>query len=151
MDVGLPVVDITLERGGAGLGFNIKGGIDAPHVPGETGIFVTKVREDGAAFKDGRLKEGDRILEINKKNIEHVTHNEAVQLFVNSGNRVQMKVQHGAERILRERLARNPGMSKSGGDDDKSVYWKAGLVGLSVSLALFLVYRFYRKGSVFPR
>lgn len=44
---------------------------------------------------------GTLLFQINKKNIEHVTHNEAVQLFVNSGNRVQMKVQHGAERILR--------------------------------------------------
>ena len=47
-----------------GLGFNIRGGIDIPHINGDTGIFVTKIRENGAAFKDGRLKEGDKILEV---------------------------------------------------------------------------------------
>jgi C-terminal processing protease CtpA/Prc len=47
-----------------GLGFNIRGGTDIPHVPGDTGIFVTRLKEDGAAFKDGRLKEGDKILEV---------------------------------------------------------------------------------------
>ena len=47
-----------------GLGFNIRGGVDIPHINGDTGIFVTKIRENGAAFKDGRLKEGDKILEV---------------------------------------------------------------------------------------
>ena len=38
--------------------------MDNPHIPGDTGIFVTKIRENGAAFKDGRLKEGDKILAV---------------------------------------------------------------------------------------
>lgn len=48
-----------------GLGFNIRGGVDIPYVQGDSGIFVTKIREDGAAFLDGRLREGDKILEVN--------------------------------------------------------------------------------------
>ena len=48
----------------SGLGFNIRGGVDNPHIPGDSGIFVTKVRENGAAFIDGRLKEGDKILSV---------------------------------------------------------------------------------------
>ena len=47
-----------------GLGFNIKGGRDQPHVPRDPGIFVTKIRDDGAAAKDGRLQKGDKILEV---------------------------------------------------------------------------------------
>ena len=47
-----------------GLGFNIRGGIDIPHLPGDPGIFVTKLKENGAAYKDGRLKEGDKIIEV---------------------------------------------------------------------------------------
>lgn len=50
----------------SGLGFNIRGGIDLPHAPNDTGIFVTRIKEDGAAFKDRRLKEGDKILEVCK-------------------------------------------------------------------------------------
>ena len=47
-----------------GLGFNIKGGVDNPQVPGDSGIFVAKVREGGSAAKDERLQEGDKILEV---------------------------------------------------------------------------------------
>ena len=48
----------------SGLGFNIRGGTDIPHFKEDTGIFVTKLKEAGAAFRDKRLKEGDKILEV---------------------------------------------------------------------------------------
>lgn len=73
----------------------------------------------------------------------------AVSVFTDTQKK--MLFLHCYLNVLQERLARNAGMSKSGGDDDNSLYWKVGLVGLSVSLALLLAYRFYRKGSVFPR
>lgn len=47
-----------------GLGFNIKGGVDIPHIEGDPGIFVAKIRERGAACDDGRLQEGDKIVEV---------------------------------------------------------------------------------------
>lgn len=47
-----------------GLGFNIRGGVDMPHLPNDYGIFVTKIREVGAAALDGRLAEGDKILKV---------------------------------------------------------------------------------------
>ena len=47
-----------------GLGFNIRGGYDMPHIPEDSGIFVTKIRDEGAAAADGRLSEGDKILEV---------------------------------------------------------------------------------------
>ena len=48
----------------SGLGFNIRGGYDQPLLPNDDGIFVTKIRDSGSAAKDGRLKEGDKILEV---------------------------------------------------------------------------------------
>lgn len=48
----------------AGLGFNIRGGIDNMHVGGDPGIFVTTIRPSGAAAVDGRLSTGDKILEV---------------------------------------------------------------------------------------
>lgn len=48
-----------------GLGFNIRGGVDILYVQGDFGIFVIKIREDGVVFLDGRLREGDKILEVN--------------------------------------------------------------------------------------
>ncbi|XP_048734620.2 disks large homolog 1-like isoform X1 [Ostrea edulis] len=96
------IVEIVLERGNHGLGFNIRGGVDIPYVQEDSGIFVTKIREDGAAFLDGRLKEGDKILEINGHTLKRVTHNEAVQHFVNAGEVVTLKVQPGAEEAIQQ-------------------------------------------------
>jgi len=47
-----------------GLGFNIRGGTDNIHVGSDPGIFVTTVKPNGAAAKDGRLLAGDKILEV---------------------------------------------------------------------------------------
>ena len=48
----------------AGLGFNIRGGTDNLHVGKDPGIFITTIKPSGAAAKDGRLKTGDKILEV---------------------------------------------------------------------------------------
>lgn len=86
-------IDIVLVRGKSGLGFNIRGGIDNPHVPDDPGIFVVQIREKGAASQDGRLQEGDKIIAINGTNVERVAHNSAVQLFRLAGDTVRLSVQ----------------------------------------------------------
>jgi hypothetical protein len=48
----------------SGLGFNIIGGKGSEHIPGDCGVFVSKIKENGAAHNDGRLKAGDRILSV---------------------------------------------------------------------------------------
>lgn len=48
--------EITLERGGAGLGFSIAGGTDNPHVGDDPSIYITKIIVGGAAAADGRLQ-----------------------------------------------------------------------------------------------
>ena len=50
----------------AGLGFTIQGGTEVLYVGTDTGIFVTSVKPNGAAARDGRLKEGDKILEVSE-------------------------------------------------------------------------------------
>jgi len=108
---GLSIAEVTLHRGETGLGFNIRGGTDIPHFREDTGIFVTKLKEAGAAYKDKRIKEGDKILEVNGHSIRGITHNEAVQIFITAGETVSMKVQHGAELyILKQLEARKKGM-----------------------------------------
>lgn len=47
-----------------GLGFSIAGGVGNEHIPGDTGIYVTKIIEGGAAELDGRLKVGDKLLAV---------------------------------------------------------------------------------------
>ncbi|RUS79871.1 hypothetical protein EGW08_012349 [Elysia chlorotica] len=109
MTEGLAVTEITLHRGETGLGFNIRGGTDIPHFKEDTGIFVTKLKEAGAAYRDRRLKEGDKILEVNGHRIQSVTHNEAVQIFITAGETVHLKVQHGAEEYILKQLEAKKG------------------------------------------
>lgn len=47
-----------------GLGFSIAGGLGNQHVPGDNGIYVTKIIEGGAAHKDGRLQIGDKLMAV---------------------------------------------------------------------------------------
>lgn len=46
------------------MGFNIVGGVDQQYVANDNGIYVAKIKEDGAAALDGRLEEGDKILAV---------------------------------------------------------------------------------------
>jgi len=97
------VVEVELSRGTTGLGFNIRGGVDSPYLHEDSGIFVVKIREDGAAYKDGRLKEGDKVLEINGFSLTNVTHVDAVNKFLQAGENVNLKVIPGAARKIMER------------------------------------------------
>lgn len=58
------VIEIELIKGNKGLGFSIAGGIGNQHVPGDNGIYVTKIMEGGAAHLDGRLEVGDKLLAV---------------------------------------------------------------------------------------
>lgn len=57
-------IDIDLVKGGKGLGFSIAGGIGNQHIPGDNGIYVTKIMEGGAASVDGRLSIGDKLIAV---------------------------------------------------------------------------------------
>ncbi|XP_056407457.1 synaptojanin-2-binding protein-like [Hyla sarda] len=88
------VEEIELIRGPSGLGFNIVGSTDQQYVSHDSGIYVSSIKENGAATVDGRLQEGDRILEVNGIKLENLLHKKAVDLFRSSGEHVVLKVQH---------------------------------------------------------
>ncbi|XP_051872547.1 synaptojanin-2-binding protein isoform X2 [Pristis pectinata] len=60
--------EIRLKRGASGLGFNIIGGTDYQPNCKDSAIYVSKIKDDGPAALDGRLKERDQILAIIKNN-----------------------------------------------------------------------------------
>lgn len=58
------LMEIELIKGNKGLGFSIAGGIGNQHIPGDNGIYVTKIMEGGAAQVDGRLVVGDKLVAV---------------------------------------------------------------------------------------
>jgi len=86
------VMTIELTKGSKGLGFSIAGGIGNEHIPGDTGIYVTKIMENGAAHSDGRLVVGDKLLSVNGKSFDPITHEDAVHLLKSTTGRVVITV-----------------------------------------------------------
>ncbi|KAK6058661.1 PDZ/DHR/GLGF domain protein [Cooperia oncophora] len=83
---------IDLYKGQRGLGFSIAGGLGNEHVPGDTDIYVTKIIDGGAAYHDGRLGVGDRILAVDDVALENVTHEYAVNVLKQTGTKVTLLV-----------------------------------------------------------
>jgi len=90
-------IEVELIKGSKGLGFTIAGGIGNQHIPGDNGIYVTKVMEGGAAYNDGRISVGDRLVAV--KNLptgdfylDNCTHEESVQALKASKEKVYLLI-----------------------------------------------------------
>ncbi|XP_049603661.1 discs large homolog 1-like protein isoform X7 [Syngnathus scovelli] len=86
------VADIKLVKGPKGLGFSIAGGVGNQHIPGDNGIYVTKIIEGGAAHRDARLQIGDKLLAVNSCCLEEVSHEHAVTALKNTPDVVHLRV-----------------------------------------------------------
>ncbi|XP_074548132.1 synaptojanin-2-binding protein [Halichoeres trimaculatus] len=134
------VVSIELKRGPSGLGFNIVGGVDQQYVMNDSGIYVSKIKEDGAAALDGRLQEGDKIVAINGVQLENRTHRAVVELFRTAGEDVQLRVQ--------KKLSRHMNGPTSPRPEQESAVSSLGILTVlagAAALAVFFFMRHHRR------
>ncbi|KAF7494419.1 Protein lap4 [Sarcoptes scabiei] len=81
------------------LGMKIKGGAQGqpgnPFDREDEGIFISQINPNGAAARDGRLKPGMRIIEVNDQSLLGVPHQQAVQELRNQGLRLRLLICDG--------------------------------------------------------
>uniref|UniRef100_A0A8D0CCC1 Protein scribble homolog n=1 Tax=Scleropages formosus TaxID=113540 RepID=A0A8D0CCC1_SCLFO len=83
-----------LVRDDKGLGFSIAGGKGSTHYrPGDTGIFISRIVEGGAAHRDDTLQVGDRVISINGVDMTEARHEQAVALLTGTSPAVTLLVE----------------------------------------------------------
>ncbi|XP_050740154.1 multiple PDZ domain protein-like isoform X4 [Eriocheir sinensis] len=81
---------ILLERRDDGLGFSIVGGFGSNL--GDLPIYVKSVFERGAAAREGSLRRGDQILEVNGQSLAGLTHADAVAILKEARGSVALTI-----------------------------------------------------------
>ncbi|XP_015209889.2 protein scribble homolog isoform X19 [Lepisosteus oculatus] len=83
-----------LVRNDKGLGFSIAGGKGStPYHTGDTGIFISRIAEGGAAHRDGTLHVGDRVITINGVDMTEARHDQAVTLLTGTSPTITLLVE----------------------------------------------------------
>ncbi|XP_030234230.1 disks large homolog 5 isoform X3 [Gadus morhua] len=72
------------------LGFDIAEGVNDPYLPGDCGIFVSRV--DKGSIADGRLRVNDWLLKINDVDLTNKDRKQAVKAVLNGGGLLNMVV-----------------------------------------------------------
>ncbi|KAK9307226.1 hypothetical protein QLX08_002389 [Tetragonisca angustula] len=93
---------VITKEPGEKLGMHIKGGLRGqkgnPLDHTDEGVFISKINSGGAAKRDGRLKVGMRLLEVNGTSLLGATHQEAVNILRCSGNTITLVVCKGYDK-----------------------------------------------------
>ncbi|XP_023315337.1 protein lap4 isoform X8 [Trichogramma pretiosum] len=93
---------VIIKEPGEKLGMHIKGGLKGqrgnPKDANDEGVFISKINSGGAAKRDGRLKVGMRLLEVNGTSLLGATHQEAVNILRSSGNAITLVVCKGYDK-----------------------------------------------------
>uniref|UniRef100_A0A8D2NGZ9 Partitioning defective 3 homolog B n=1 Tax=Zonotrichia albicollis TaxID=44394 RepID=A0A8D2NGZ9_ZONAL len=132
-------IKIDLKKGPEGLGFTVVTRDSSVHGPGP--IFVKNILPKGAAVKDGRLQSGDRILEVNGRDITGRTQEELVAMLrsTKQGETVCLIVARQEEAFLPRELKGEPNCSFFSPETTEQLTFEiplndSGSAGLGVSL-----------------
>uniref|UniRef100_A0A4W3HWY9 Membrane-associated guanylate kinase, WW and PDZ domain-containing protein 1 n=1 Tax=Callorhinchus milii TaxID=7868 RepID=A0A4W3HWY9_CALMI len=81
---------VELDKGAKGFGFSLRGGREY-----NMDLYVLRLAEDGPAIRNGKMKVGDEILEINGESTKNMKHARAIELIKNGGRRVCLFLKRG--------------------------------------------------------
>ncbi|XP_056628870.1 membrane-associated guanylate kinase, WW and PDZ domain-containing protein 1 isoform X9 [Triplophysa dalaica] len=84
------IYSVDLERDNKGFGFSLRGGNEY-----NMDLFVLRLAEDGAAARNGKIRVGDEILEINGESTKNMNHSRAIELIKNGGRRARLVLKRG--------------------------------------------------------
>ncbi|XP_047532069.1 protein lap4-like isoform X6 [Vanessa atalanta] len=109
-----------IKQEGEKLGMHIKGGLNGqrgnPNDPNDEGVFISKINSGGAARRDGRLKVGMRLLEVNGVSLLGATHAEAVNALRSATHApLHLVVCHGYSRPEKYTTGSESGTADTGG------------------------------------
>ncbi|XP_075903812.1 protein scribble homolog isoform X7 [Nelusetta ayraudi] len=83
-----------LVRNDKGLGFSIAGGKGStPYRTGDSGIYISRIAEGGAAHRDSTLRVGDRVISINGVDMTEARHDQAVALLTGTSPTISLLVE----------------------------------------------------------
>lgn len=57
-------------------------------------MYSVKISAGGSAAGTGKLKFGDKILQVNGKNMEGLSHDEAVETLISQDGNIELLVRH---------------------------------------------------------
>ncbi|XP_029768828.1 FERM and PDZ domain-containing protein 2 [Terrapene carolina triunguis] len=87
------IYSVELVKEDGTLGISVTGGINTSVRDG--GIYVKSVIPRGPADKDGQIKKGDRLLEVDGISLCGITHKQAVECLKKSGQVVRLLLERG--------------------------------------------------------
>uniref|UniRef100_A0A8C3HN90 Membrane associated guanylate kinase, WW and PDZ domain containing 2 n=1 Tax=Chrysemys picta bellii TaxID=8478 RepID=A0A8C3HN90_CHRPI len=85
---------VDMEKGAKGFGFSIRGGREY-----KMDLYVLRLAEDGPAIRNGRMRVGDQIIEINGESTRDMTHARAIELIKSGGRRVRLLLKRGTGQV----------------------------------------------------
>ncbi|KAJ8262459.1 hypothetical protein GJAV_G00166720 [Gymnothorax javanicus] len=85
---------VDLEKSVKGFGFSIRGGREY-----KMDLFILRLAEDGPAIRNGRMRVGDQIIEINGETTRDMTHARAIELIKSGGRRVRLLLKRGTGQV----------------------------------------------------
>eukprot|EP00800_Vazella_pourtalesii_P006150 TRINITY_DN175_c0_g1_i3.p1 TRINITY_DN175_c0_g1~~TRINITY_DN175_c0_g1_i3.p1 ORF type:complete len:961 (+),score=297.86 TRINITY_DN175_c0_g1_i3:66-2948(+) len=136
-------VDIVVDREGfEELGFTFWGDTDYA----KEGVFVKSIMPGSAADRDGRLRPGDQILEVNKQSLENLRKQEVAALLMNTRGAVSLRLQRMSPEEQEGRVLSNgqgspaPSTELPSSDEDsdneypaeETLLVKSGKLGMSI-------------------